>query len=45
MTISMNSEKITNIRQWCTFLIESKYYKIKLVAKVVGILVSCLPGV
>jgi hypothetical protein len=45
MTIALNSDKIVNIKQWCQFLLHSTECKVKIAAKVVGILVSSLPGV
>ena len=45
MTIQITQEKYNNIRHWANTLLKKNNLKIRDVAKVVGILVSCAPGV
>ena len=45
MTVSINTDKKEKIRFWATELLDADNIKIRTVAKVVGILVSCSPGV
>ena len=45
MTVQITQEKYNNIRHWANTLLKKNNLKIRDVAKVVGILVSCAPGV
>ena len=45
MTVSLTTEKLQNVYNWCNYIIQSKSCQINRVAKVVGILISCLPDV
>ena len=45
MLVSLPKDKVDNLVTWCKFLLDSRWHKIHIVAKVLGFLVAYLPAV